>query len=278
MALKHGMSAPLKKAWPRIGRVINKTLGELGEHPANLTAIKPTPKSAYGSGVWGYVFPTGNPRWVLKVTADPTEGPITAAVMEHDNLRYDAGVCYFAAIWRLGVPVGVEGEYEAYIILREDMTPVLQKDKDWVTFSTQVDRLNAIQKSTGAYNEQMNAVEDAGSASAMDKHIAALEKLAPRLDREYTQALHTKYLRAVVEFQIEFFETFGRPLADIHFGNIGWRVHNLDNLGVDLGITEGVNSGIMGAYDLGNSEIESEAQIPRLPRRNPEDIPTIWEV
>lgn len=94
---------------------------------AQLTAIGMDPElDPLGCGHYGCVFATMDPRWVIKITRDPTEGPIAAKVTELRNKREAQlqGIVLFKEIYKADETVEWRGKtWPVYVTVRESVKP-----------------------------------------------------------------------------------------------------------------------------------------------------------
>jgi hypothetical protein len=101
------------------------------------------PDTPLGHGCWGIVWETNDPCKILKVTLDPTEGPITAYMLKHGLDKSLQGVATVHNLWKLretiadkelGRDYGISDRYPVvgenvddvfpiYVILRENIFP-----------------------------------------------------------------------------------------------------------------------------------------------------------
>lgn len=103
---------------------------------ARLTGVTADSK-ILGCGYYGCVLDTRDSAWVVKITRDPTEGPLVHKVMQ---MRADGmqlpGIVRYAGIWELPGGVVWRGKQQkVYVIKREAVTPV-----DWMKLESSNDR------------------------------------------------------------------------------------------------------------------------------------------
>lgn len=86
---------------------------------------------ALGCGHYGCVLPHVDPKWVVKVTRDPTEGPIAAKVTDIRNRhRYGLkGIVLFKEIYKADEVIGWRGKkWPVYVTVRESIKPFGYED------------------------------------------------------------------------------------------------------------------------------------------------------
>lgn len=142
-----------KKQWvgtevPGWLRTIIATYSDLMQDYFNID-IDFTPQQLYGCGHFGCVFATETPEWVLKITRDPTEGPVVKYISSLED-DYDAFVVYHpTGILRLE-DVNFRGrDWPVYVYLRENVLPIA----DLYSYSTKFDDLiyQTYNKNTGDF-------------------------------------------------------------------------------------------------------------------------------
>lgn len=80
-----------------------------------------------GCGRWGCVFASDEP-WVIKITRDPTEGPLWATLQEwqrNTSTQNNAGLVRIREVLQLRPGVDFEGEeWPLYVAVREGVVPI----------------------------------------------------------------------------------------------------------------------------------------------------------
>lgn len=282
-----GIRPVVRKHWKRIDKTVTRALDELGEergksalHGVNVE------KDLLGAGMWGVIYPTNSPRWVVKVTADPTEGPIIAAIMDDPALRNHPAISYYAGLWRLptkakrdewhmsgrGKSKRRSKQYTTFVVLRENIDPTeVLEGEDVPEYQFDIKELL-----DGDYDERSGEVIVRGLRDAADELNEAILEGDEEEEAELNEELD-EFLEELSEFEeTEWLSNFmwgfrhllGGVLADVHSGNVGARTHNLDDLDLPKNVRKTHQPGpewIL--FDPGHSEVEAQYRIPML--RNP---------
>lgn len=210
-----------------------------------------------GCGFWGCAFATSAP-WVVKVTRDATEGPIWAFIRESYEARPDemAGFPRVDDVMRLrpDVSVAIEALGEeasepspVYAVRREAIDPMF-------TLTTRRDALRMTQRTADelglmapmsyedmkmdrrpALVEFKQAIKHLLAYKARSREIQG-EEIMSRPDRMVIRELESETLKHLaVLAQHPLFSDLAASLygmaglgvyfADLHPGNIGWRIH-----------------------------------------------------
>jgi hypothetical protein len=149
-------------------------------------------------------------RRVLKISVDPTEGPVVAAIMKTGLDKKLDGLVRWEGVWRIPSWIGTRaGRDTAWVIIREEVRPFnttgyLLGNHPW-----------------NLYLEKYNAA----IRKAIDLKTPALKNEAKAKANEALKALfkfeETYYLaQAIDALGLE-----GITLADIHQGNLGFRIN-----------------------------------------------------
>jgi len=224
--------------WERIDDTVTARLAELGhkvKSPFSSALHGVGPEAEIGAGKWGYVYKlnqtTAGPRWALKLTEDPTEGPIAAFIMGNPLLHRMEGCVDFAGVWQL--PERSTHGNIIYVIVREFLE------------STSISHISAhllseVRKPAAVYNQ-------GGSWDDMDAARQRTMELLLEL------AAYAPRAKAVVDFMVEYYRETGWFLADLHAANLGERQRS--NMWV--------------AFDVGHSNIDDAPAIDYLPNPGP---------
>lgn len=235
--------------WKRTDQTISAHLKKLvPQAPRSLLSGLTQQNAQLGQGRWGMVFKTKAPGWVVKFTADATEGPVTALIMQYPKLRKHPGICYFGGIWRL--PVETYYGDPIFVILREDITPIGDKPPGLTTACFDEVAVALLDASNSA--EKLNRNIDRNHAKAAmrngSKWAEAVEELM-----EYSQT------EDIADFMFAFFEKLDGVLADVHLGNVGRRLRKNKLSGNPRHPQNWV------ILDPGVSSITRQANVPYLP-------------
>jgi hypothetical protein len=274
MLLPHDMEAVVEKCWDAINARVTSTLIEIGDPPADgaLDGIDPL-HHMYGCGAWGCAYPTSQRRWTVKVSADPTELDIVAAVLTTKELRENPGIAYILGIWRLPETVYSEAQDETFtlhVTLREAINPVEYDLVDTEHEEVLIQALHELRITAMELNENALSLAAAERRGDTDPYYLNQYRVAEELWIRQLSALRYEYeTSALAEFISDFARDFNTALADIHAGNVGLREHSLS----DLGLPEHFVNDTWVAFDLGHSLISRGSEVPLI--SNPSRIPVI---
>lgn len=127
----------------RTTRYSEDTLARITEGVLDRTGMEVHWNRKLGCGSYGCAFETSDPGVVCKVSEDPVEAPVCAAIIDTGLDKKMEGLAKLIGAWRL--PENI------FVILRENITPVLHSmevDPDIVEFSPWYNELEMI-RSTG---------------------------------------------------------------------------------------------------------------------------------
>ncbi len=163
-----------------------------------------------GCGSFGCVFPTSEQGKVLKISSDPTEGPVVKAVMDTKLDKRSEGLGRWYGVWRIPEAINAAGPRSTgWVILREDVKPFdAMKDLGFATprWLMALREYNAhARKSIDLKTEYRREHEWEG----------AQEKIGTLFNYEETY---------YVAEAIEELNRSGIRLADVHHGNLGFRI------------------------------------------------------
>lgn len=241
MALPQGMTGLVTSHWDDIDAAVTKRLKRLGEGRRSALAPVDPKDGMLGCGHWGCAYPTIYAGWTVKVSADPLEGPVVAAVMDDEELHNHPGTAYIVDIWRL--PKKVRGKRDVWVILREDIEPAAEYRRNHKAIIL-LHQMRIMGTHLNKHPESVNA----------DRAWWRLLKKAERM----------RQTRLVADFMRLFRERMGGVLADLHHGNVGIRRHDLSDISPGHKPRRGDP---WVAFDLGHSSVHPTVDIPVL--RNP---------
>jgi hypothetical protein len=221
MTIRNQLIDVAEANWGAIGRACARALG----HKVQGFMPRPRDRNAIlGWGVYGVVWETGDPRFVVKITADPTEGPAVAQIRADRSLWKNEGVVYFHRVWRLpGVTMDVpqHGQCLVWVILREELTCATRACK--VSICKKIDEL-------GCSAQDLSIERGAllyGHAQARDSYIESEIEFVQDVQR-----LKGTEGEPIASFMASSYERAGLVFSDMHAGNVGRRIHNLAPFGV----------------------------------------------
>jgi hypothetical protein len=213
--------------WSLIDHKISNKLLDIGEDLTAPSALDNVfPFAPLGCGQFGCVYPTRTPneRWVVKISLDPFEGPLTQLAFRNADLRDHPGIAYILGLWQLPQTHTVkirqfgeviEVEHRIWVILREDIDPVQEKDIPYPVRSS----LGAARDDAEVVNQMNDLIEERGPDPY---YIAQRDK---SLD-VFIKKLEMAESPSLFDFMTLYYEETGVALADIHAGNIGLRIHD----------------------------------------------------
>jgi len=260
--IPRGMRPAIQKYEEQIqkltSRVVAETLGLEREEQWSAD-VEPL-----GAGSWGVVYPLVDERFVLKVTSDPTEGPIISTIMAEPDLHDHMAIIHYFALRAIPeMHVFRNKPYKLYVVVAERLKNVGglikygygQRTADDVL----ADRLMKLKNTAGLL-------------------VHELRKKRPRayvvnkLRDEYIEKFERIPDSPLSDFFIQFYErTDGGVLADVHLNNLGQRAVNWSEI-TDGDIPLGASDGYWVISDPGHSSIEGAGDIEELrenPRKNP---------
>jgi hypothetical protein len=148
---------------------------------------------------------------VLKISVDPTEGPVVAAIMKTGLDKQLDGLARWEGVWRIPAEIGTRaGRNTGWVIIREEIRPFPMS----LFFSAAGHRWN---KHLHKYNEKIRKAIDLKTErnreAARDEAMQEVGYLGNYEETYY------------VAEAIEALARKGIILADIHTGNLGSRVN-----------------------------------------------------
>lgn len=154
---------------------------------------------------------------VLKISTDPSEGPVVAAIMKTGQDKKLDGLVRWYGVWRIPEQIQPGPRGTAYVIIREEIRPF-----DWMRdlkFSLQF-RNHRFIDDLQAYNIE--------ARRAIDLQRPWMKKMA---QENAWNALGRLYNHEETYYVAEAIEELGRHdiiLADVHHGNLGFRIHETE--------------------------------------------------
>jgi hypothetical protein len=238
------------KHWSAIARVCARSIGR------KVQGFLPRPKdrdSILGWGVYGVVWETGDPRFVVKVSADPTEGPSVAIIRSDKSLWKNPGCVYFHKVWRIpGVTVHVPGHGRClvWVILREELTCATLACK--VTVCKKIDDLGCSAQDLSIERGALVFGHPQARNSYLDSEVEFVHDV---------QRLRGTEGEPIAKFMATSYERAGLVFSDMHAGNVGHRCHNLSSFGVPRKKTLVIRD----VGDPFGSYVRAEGDYPTIP-------------
>jgi hypothetical protein len=197
-------------------------------------------KKPYGVGHFGCAFPHAtDDRWVVKLTRDPAEGPAARLMirLQKEGAYGVDGCVKFQSVAK-GPDVVFRGKtWPTHVIVRENVDP-LSRSNNW--------------SKSEEFTKQVYWW--LGTAQTAARNYARLKTLhlKDKAYGEYATACNRLSANApyLSEFMMAAIDYFGKPLTDVHSGNVGF---TLTNWGDDER-----PPGTLVAFDLGHSAPDSE--------------------
>jgi hypothetical protein len=260
--LDKGLLEQLESVWGRIGKAAARSIKRKAK---GFLPDLEDEDQVLGCGAWGCVWKTRDKRFVLKCSLDATEGPTVAHVMSSRKLRLHPGVAYYRSLWQLPELVWVDelGFTPIWVALREEAAC----HRCWTADGEPPKRLEKV-------HDILEAVPEFG-----DDLTAALceEDEEPDEDDNVEQRKHYEGLfmdllgdlkrtpaKYIGQFMAEAYKLKDLVLGDVHYGNIGFRRHDLSEFKVP-------RHKLLIAIDIGDQAqpVSGEDTYPHVKKINP---------
>lgn len=191
---------------------------------------------------------------VLKISVDPTEGPVVAAIMKTGLDKKLDGLARWEGVWRIPSYIGsAAGRDTAWVIIREEIRPFhpfADLSLRSGGFAPWIDTLRN-------YNAKIRKAIDLKTPW---KKEAARDDANMELGRLYRYE-ETYYVAEAIEALAR----EGITLADIHHGNLGFRVNPTEDQPLnEVYWNDKVERPALLIFDPGHSEAP------------PTEVPTLW--
>lgn len=152
---------------------------------------------------------------VLKISVDPTEGPVVAAIMKTGQDKRLGGLVRWEGVWRIPAYIGsAAGRNTGWVVIREEVQPFNSFRSGHFSSSGDIyPWLRYLDK----YNASIRRAIDLKTTALKNQEFAAAEQALKALNQfeetyYVSQAIYALMLQAIT-------------LADIHEANLGWRVN-----------------------------------------------------
>lgn len=115
----------LDKIWPRLQELVPDRLMPIEERIEMPKAVNPGRRrrnpqvKEYGSGHYGVVMPTKDPRWVFKLTTDRSEAQFINAVRKLGSICSLNGICRYSTVYDTGLRQAKSSAQRIYAVWRE---------------------------------------------------------------------------------------------------------------------------------------------------------------
>jgi hypothetical protein len=180
-----------------------------------------------GCGHYGCVLPHADPKWVVKVTRDPTEGPIAAKVTEMRN-KGDAalkGIVLFKEIYKADEIIDWRSKkWPVYVTVRESIKPFSMQD------ATKMRRYRVEASPTDRFNPYGATAIEAMKEAALKWHELKTEWKKDKAMQDYIAAASRvgDEFNDLGETLFEMLDA-GLVLRDVHWANLGYTTWESDN-------------------------------------------------
>ncbi len=232
---KH-FAAPIAKL---ARNTVSKVTGEAPEEQWN-PDVKPL-----GAGSWGVVWPLADERFILKLTADPTEGPVVQTILKHPHLHNNMGIIHYFALKQVPPKALAEAGLDVY---RKKTQAIYVIVAERLQHSSAVPFGGGVHSDVNRFAKRLGDLKLAAGALV---HELSLKKPRPYkiddLHAAWITALHRLNEGPIEDFVHTFFDftrnekaspdvgpATGGILADIHFNNVGKRVVDWSDCGIEL--------------------------------------------
>ncbi len=226
-------------------------------------------KKRFGCGHYGCAYAVKErghkePRYVVKVTRDPTEGPMQATIARRQkagDYGFDDGFAIVRGVYRIGDDVQHMGKmWPVYAIVREEVTPVtaVMYEPGSIYPPVTPGQLASVMTALNNYKDNAAKWYALKERKASERALGSVEKL---MDAS---------LRAISNYAPPLGEIMGimqhegTPLRDVHSQNIGVRHHP----GIVDPDDPDASLGYITIFDPGHTPYEGEAGTS-IPRMNP---------
>jgi hypothetical protein len=257
----------LLKYWPFIRRQANRTLQRSGVLTKYQEALpyKPEDSKLLGCGFWGCVWECQhNPRFTIKLTYDPVEGPTISKLIEEPYLRFHPGVTYYHDVW--AIPL-LEGTTQ-HVLPKKFMD--IERSDDIIGYLVIKENAASIEPIAEIKSEIKRDFRELSSTAKilLRAKKSGSPKRIEKARREWLQVVELlKSLvgcQALAEFLVQM-EEAGVLLRDIHLDNIGESVYSFSDVSGEI-----PNNRNLVLIDVGHASIEMKSDVLALAlRRNP---------
>jgi len=154
---------------------------------------------------------------VLKISTDPTEGPVVSAIMKTGLDKRLTGLARWYGVWRIPEPIQTGPRGTGWVILREEVRPFNHiEDMPINVF--------------GGRSSWVTALRDYNITARRSIELKRpwMKRMA---EEQASEAVMRLYNEPGTYYVAEAIDALGREgivLADIHHGNLGFRIHPTD--------------------------------------------------
>ncbi len=237
MKPSHALIAIAQKYWEMI-----EAYSDLPSGPM------PTRENSLGCGSWGCAWMSGDPRYVVKISRDPTEGPTVAAIQNFVGSRPDSypGLAIIKAVWRLPEQMVFRGKpWDVYAVVREVVRPY---DYWEATADSYIRRETAL--GLARLRDYVNAGIEYKQVKRQKSWY--FDKMRTSVGAMYHHE-PTYYIASVLDELLD----AEIVLTDVHQGNVGYRLIDWDTSGK----FELAPSNSLLIFDFGHSNVQFEVPV-----------------
>lgn len=228
-------------------------------------------KKRFGCGHYGCAYAVKErgrkePRYVVKITRDPTEGPMQAAIarrQKNGDYGFADGFAIVRGVYRIGDDVQHMGKmWPVYAVVREEVKPV---NGFGVSIADVYPPINGSQ--LHSINEALNTYKErAAEWYAERARKKPSQRVLEKLEEKMSSAIRRISDRAPPLGEIMgILQGEGTPLRDVHSANIGVRHHP----GVADPDDPEAGLGYIVIFDPGHTPYAKDADEASIARVNP---------
>ena len=219
-----------------------------------------------GSGSWGTVWPLADERFILKITADPTEGPIVQTIMQEPNLHNHMAIVHYFALKKLPEKWTWRNKtHDIYVIVAERLQHMNQVPAppygtpERAQFYATTQRIHAQKVAAGRLVHELDLKRP--QARVVDKLFEEWQSAVSHLNEGPMEDFIWQFFDATQmnDAPEAFGPATGGILADIHSQNVGKRVVDWTPFGLELSPSD-----YWVINDPGHSSLEHKPDIATL--------------
>lgn len=191
---------------------------------------------------------------VLKISTDPSEGPVIAAIMKTGEDKFQDGLVRWYGVWKIPEKIQEGPRGTAWVIVREEVRPFdWMRDMKFSMFSRGHDFIDDLRD----YNASARKAIDLKTPWKKDR---AKEDAWRAMGKLYNHEETYYVAQAIEELSRQ-----GITLADVHHGNLGFRLHETEEQPIHQALwSDRVERPALLIFDPGHSEAP------------PTEIPDLW--
>lgn len=261
-----GMRPLIEAYGEQIAKLASRVIHEVTGEPLD---VQWTPRTEpLGAGSWGVVYPTRDPRFIVKVTADPTEGPIVSTIMSEPQLHNHMGIIHYFALRKLPEDVVFRGKtFPVFVIIAERLKDVGGlRGMSW----------NQSREDRHLTNLLIKIKDVAGKLVHEKQKKRPSQRAIDALDEQYLDLVGQINDGPLSDFFFQFRDaTETGVLADVHLNNLGKRAVDWETV-TNGAVPLSDSDWHWVISDPGHSSVETHPDIAPL-RENPRKPPLLTE-